>query len=106
MFKTLFRYELKKQFPTQRKEKKDFVGSLVSMLATLTIIGVLWIITPYIMYKISLIPERTKKTLTGTDKQYGCHLHHNKYIRLLLVFAIKLFFYLHEQINIYNKKDD
>ena len=40
MFKTLFRYELKKQFPTQRKEKKDFVGSLVSMLATLTIIGV------------------------------------------------------------------
>ena len=29
----------------------------------LTVIGILWIITPYIMYKISSIPEKTKKEL-------------------------------------------
>lgn len=37
-FKTLFKYELKKQFPTFNKDKKEFVGSFVSFLLTLLIV--------------------------------------------------------------------
>lgn len=37
-FKTLFRYELKKQFPTFNKDKKEFVGSFVSLCLTLLIV--------------------------------------------------------------------
>ena len=44
--------------------------SAVNNNLLLTIIGILWIITPYIMCKISLIPEKTKKTLKEEDKQY------------------------------------
>ena len=36
----------------------------------LTIIGSLWIITPYIMYKISLIPPKSQKELKEDEKQY------------------------------------
>lgn len=36
----------------------------------LTIIGSLWIITPYIMYKISLVPKKTTKVLKEDEKQY------------------------------------
>ena len=35
-----------------------------------TVIGILWIITPYIMYKISLIPEKSKIELQEKEKQY------------------------------------
>lgn len=37
-FKTLFKYELKKQFPTFNKDKKEFVGSFVSFLLTMLIV--------------------------------------------------------------------
>ena len=36
----------------------------------LTIIGILWIITPYIMYKISVIPEKSKIQLEDTNREY------------------------------------
>ena len=36
----------------------------------LTIIGILWIITPYIMYKISLTTEKNKKMLSEDEKNY------------------------------------
>jgi len=52
------------------------IGGLVIALSALnnnwllTIIGILWIITPYIMCKISQIQEKTKKTLPEQEKQY------------------------------------
>ncbi len=33
-------------------------------------IGILWIITPYIMYKISIIPEKNKKEISKNDEKY------------------------------------
>ena len=36
----------------------------------LTIIGILWIITPFVMYKISLNSEKTEIVLQEQDKQY------------------------------------
>ena len=36
----------------------------------LTIIGILWIITPYIMYKISITPKKTEKILPENEKIY------------------------------------
>lgn len=36
----------------------------------LTIIGILWITTPYIMYKISKVPENNKKKIAKEDEIY------------------------------------
>ena len=46
-----------------------YVSNLIWLL---TIIGILWIITPYIMYKISIIPENSEsiKTLNKENEKY------------------------------------
>jgi len=46
------------------------IVSVINYNWLLTIIGILWIITPYIMYRISLIPEKTKIELPESDKNY------------------------------------
>ena len=44
--------------------------SIVNYNWLLTIIGILWIITPFIMYKISLIHEKTKIVLNEDESNY------------------------------------
>ena len=46
------------------------VVGMVTYNWLLIFIGILWIITPYLMYGISVIPEKTKKVLKEEDKQY------------------------------------
>ena len=70
-FKTLFKFELKKQFPTFRKNKKEFVGSFLSFIITMFIILVFVAITTIIsenyigvrLNKVSLPYERAYELL-------------------------------------------
>jgi len=44
--------------------------SLLNENWLLTVIGILWIITPYLMYKISVVPEKSKMQLKQEDSKY------------------------------------